>query len=82
MEHVSTVYAESRTLNRVEEVMTDFILCELAGTEPQFIVAIAGYLGINQPFSIKPVRRSVHEVRQGKPTSSSCLKMEGAAAAS
>ncbi|MBZ9727195.1 hypothetical protein LB554_24940 [Mesorhizobium sp. CO1-1-11] len=66
MEHVSTIYAESRTLNRVEEVMTDFILCELAGTEPQFIAAIAGYLGINQPFSIKSVRRSVHESSLGE----------------
>ncbi|OWK21392.1 hypothetical protein AJ88_22985 [Mesorhizobium amorphae CCBAU 01583] len=66
METGSAAYTEGRTLNRVEEVMTDLILCELAGTEPQFITAVAGHLGISQPFSIKSVRRSVHESSLGE----------------
>lgn len=66
MEYASAVYAERRTLNRVEEVMTDLILCELAGTEPQFIAAVADHLGISQPCSVRSVRRSVHESSLGE----------------
>lgn len=66
MEHIFAVYAESRTLNRVEEVMTDLILCELAGTEPQFIAALADHVGIGQPCPVKSVRRSVHESSLGE----------------
>ena len=49
MDHVPAIYETSRTLNRVEEVMTDLILCELAGTEPQFIEAVADHFGLSHP---------------------------------
>lgn len=66
MEHVLSVYAERRTLNRIEEVMTDLILCELAGTEPQFVAALADHVGLSQPCPVKSVRRSVHESSLGE----------------
>lgn len=66
VDHVSAVYVESLTLNRVEEVMTDLILCELAGTEPQFITAVADHLGLGQPCPVRSVRRSVHESSLGE----------------
>jgi hypothetical protein len=61
-----TVYETSRTLRRIEEVMTDLLLCELLGTKPQFVVDLCEYLGITVPGRIVSVRRSVHETSLGE----------------
>lgn len=60
------VYVSSRTLNRVEEIMTDLVLCELAGTEPEFIAGLAHHLGLDHAYPVRSVRRSVHESSLGE----------------
>ena len=44
MNNLASVYVSSRTLNQVEEVITDLVICELAGTEPDFVEAAARVL--------------------------------------
>ncbi|CDX58759.1 conserved hypothetical protein [Mesorhizobium plurifarium] len=63
---MSSVYVSSRTLNRVEEVMTDLVLCELAGTEPEFVAQLAHHLGLDDTYPVRSVRRSVHESSLGE----------------
>jgi hypothetical protein len=60
------VYETGRTLRRVEELMTDLLLCELLGTKPQFVFDAFKHLGLGDPGKVISVRRSVHETSLGE----------------
>ncbi|MCZ4088730.1 hypothetical protein [Sinorhizobium psoraleae] len=46
--------------------MTDLLLCELFGTKPLFVAALAQRLGIEGTVKVSSVRRSVHETSLGE----------------
>lgn len=62
----ASVYISGRTLARVEEVMTDLLLCELIGVEPELIGDIAVHLGMLDHVAVRSVCRSVHESALGE----------------
>ncbi len=65
-ESLSSIFETSRTLRRIEEVMTDVLLCELLGTKPQFVKDLCKALGIASSGAAVSVRRSVHETSLGE----------------
>jgi hypothetical protein len=42
----ASIYDRSKTLRRIEESMTDLVLCELIGTKPTFASALTEHVGI------------------------------------
>ncbi|MEJ7015738.1 PD-(D/E)XK nuclease family protein [Sinorhizobium meliloti] len=60
------IYNRSKTLRRIEESMTDLLLCELFGTQPLFVAALAQRLGLKGTVEVSSVRRSVHETSLGE----------------
>lgn len=60
------IFEASQTLRRVEEVMTDLLLCELLGTKPQFVADLCSHLNLQQYKSVSSIRRSVHETSLGE----------------
>ncbi|KSV76436.1 hypothetical protein N185_14875 [Sinorhizobium sp. GW3] len=61
-----SVFDRSKTLRRIEESMTDLLLCELLGTKPQFVSALAEHLGIDVSNKVASIRRSVHDTSLGE----------------
>lgn len=62
----TSVYIDGRTLNRVEESMTDLLLCELLGVEPEFLTAAVARFGFEMNAAVLSVQHSVHESSLGE----------------
>jgi hypothetical protein len=62
----ASIYEKSKTLRRIEESMTDLLLCELLGTKPQFVSALTEHLGIDITDKVASIRRSVHNTSLGE----------------
>lgn len=60
------IFEASKTVLRVEEVMTDLLLCELLGTNTDFVSALCAELGLADVNAVFSVRRSVHETSLGE----------------
>jgi hypothetical protein len=61
-----SIFERSQTLKRIEEVMTDLLLCELLGTKANFLIDLSKHLGIDGVGDVVSVRRSVHETSLGE----------------
>ncbi|MBD9538772.1 MULTISPECIES: hypothetical protein [Ensifer] len=60
------IFERSKTLRRIEESMTDLLLCELLGTKPRFVSALLRHLGIESTDKVVSIRRSVHDTSLGE----------------
>jgi hypothetical protein len=60
------IFETSRTLRRIEEVMTDLLLCELLGTKPKLVADLCAHLGLPASSRTTSIRRSVHETSLGE----------------
>ena len=74
---MGNVYETSKTIRRVEEAMTDLLLCELIGTKPHFVKALCERLGIADAGEVVSVRRSVHETSLGETDIEAILDVGG-----
>lgn len=63
---VADIFDRSRTLGRIEESMTDLLLCELVGTVPDFLRSLSETLDLGSSPSLVSVRRGVHESSLGE----------------
>ncbi|MBY3211488.1 PD-(D/E)XK nuclease family protein [Rhizobium laguerreae] len=54
--------------------MTDLLLCELLGTKPQFVSALAERLGFEETGEVSSIRRSVHDTSLGETDVEAILK--------
>lgn len=60
------IFIESKTIRKVEEAMTDLLICEIIGTKPNFVASITADLGLSNNWTVSSVRRSVHETSLGE----------------
>lgn len=63
---MSSIFETSKTLRRIEEVMTDLLLCELLGAQPRFVNELCNRLRGSGSGTAVSVRRSVHETSLGE----------------
>lgn len=61
-----SIFESSGTVGSVSEEMTDVVLCEVVGTQPDFANALCIELGLPDLGELSSVRRSVHETSLGE----------------